>query len=102
MKKKLPTIALAAIFSTVIMENCTKETPNQFKIVSVSTDAGVDLNGSQLATSVPLNSSVIITFDRAVDTTQANLKAISLNANGAVVPTKITASGLTATVTPKS
>jgi len=37
-----------------------------------------------------------------VDTTQANLSSISLNANNVVVPTTITASGSTVTITPKT
>jgi len=84
------------------LENCSKETPNQFKIVSVTTDAGVDLNSSTQATDIPLNASTIILFDNLVDTTHANLSAISLNANGAVVPTRITADGSTVTITPKT
>src|SRR4051812_9883748 len=103
MKKRLPlTIALTAIMVAAIMENCTKETPNQLKIVSATTDGGVDLNSSTQATDIPLNASVIVVFDHLVDTTQANLSSISLNANNVVVPTTITASGSTVTVTPKT
>lgn len=106
MKKiKLPVaIALTIIFVAALLENCTKEkaAPSPLKIVSVTTDAGVDLNSSTQATDVPLNASVIVVFDQPVDTTQANLGSISLNANSAVVLSKMTVDGSTVTIKPKA
>ncbi|HEV8514115.1 MAG TPA: LamG-like jellyroll fold domain-containing protein [Cyclobacteriaceae bacterium] len=106
MKKiKLPiTIVLTSIFVAGILENCTKEkaAPSPLIIVSVTTDAGVDLNSATQATNIPLNAFVIVAFDQPVDTTQANLSSISLSANGAVVPSKITVDGSTVTIKSKT
>lgn len=102
---KLPlTVAMTTIVVAQFMVNCTKDepAPSPLKIVSVATDGGTALNGSTQATDVPLNSSVIVVFDKEVDTTAVNLTNITLKANGADVPSVTTATGSTVTIKPKA
>jgi len=68
-------LALAAIIATVLLENCSKDKtdPTPLTIVSASTDSGVALTGGTQAVDVPLNASLIIVFDRAVDTTKKSV-----------------------------
>lgn len=102
-KLKLPaTIILITIVVAQFMVNCKKDVaaPSPLKVMSVSTDGGIVLNGATQAIDVPLNSSVIVSFDKTVDTTTTNLSNVVLKANGIEIPSTITATGTTVSIKP--
>lgn len=95
---------LVAIGLVSLLGNCTKEKDalSPLRIVSAATDLGVNLNGAANATSIPLNASVVIVFDKNVDTTLTNLNFISIKAEGVDVPTNKLVNGTTVTLKPTS
>jgi hypothetical protein len=106
MKKiKLPlAIALTTIIVSQLLVNCKKDVaaPSPLKIMTVTTDGGIVLNGASQGIDIPLNSSVIVLFDKEVDTADANLTNVALKANGIDVPSTITADGSTVTIKPNA
>ena len=91
-------IASAAIFS---LGRCTKEeTPGALMLTTLVTDGGIVLNAPASAVDVPLNASVVATFNKAVMPTSATNLAISLSADGNKVSSAITVNGTIITIDP--
>jgi len=62
-----------------ILLYCKKDDePSPLTLVSAATDLGVDLNSSTMATDIPVDASVIITFDKDIQVGSATAYSISL------------------------
>ncbi|HTH56734.1 MAG TPA: Ig-like domain-containing protein [Cyclobacteriaceae bacterium] len=104
MKRKFTVATALVVLVAGLLENCTKEkaAPSPLKIISLTTDLGVDIMGASPATNVPLNTALVVMFDKAVDTTKANLSAITIAANGVDVPSTVTVDAASVTIKPKT
>ena len=95
-------IGLVTVAAALFLDSCTKDTvaPSSLKLVSVKTDLGVALDGATAATGIPVNASVIATFDRAINISTATSSSIAIVLNGATVAGTVTASGTAVTLKP--
>ena len=87
-------MGLVTVAAALFLDSCTKDTvaPSSLKLVSVKTDLGVALDGATAATGIPVNASVIATFDRAINISTATSSSIAIVLNGATVAGTVTAS----------
>lgn len=76
--------------------------PAALVLVSLMTDGGVALDEATSASQVPLDATIIATFDKAVEPTSATASTISVSVNDVVVPTTISVVGPVVTITPNS
>lgn len=88
----------------VFLQRCKKDdkAPEPLKVVSVVTELGVALDGATAATSVPVNASVIVTFDKEIDVSTGNASSIAIIANGVNVPSTITVNSTAVTLKPNA
>ena len=71
--KFILTLVFVAGLAALYLESCIKESaPNPLSLVSLKTDAGTALDGSTPATGIPLKSTFIATFDKAIDAASAS------------------------------
>jgi len=98
-KWMLSLLLVAGGFATVL-NSCKEDEPPALALVSI-TAGGVDLNGATSGTAVPVNASIVATFNVAVDQATAST-AISLlrNFDAATVATTITVNGAEVTIDP--
>lgn len=103
--KKITTILKVVLITamvTVLQQACEdKEAdPRPLTVVSVATNLGVPLYGASVKTDIPVNSSVIITFDKEVDVSTVDLNSIAIKVDGVGVPGTLTTVGTDVTITP--
>jgi hypothetical protein len=100
---KKPLLLLSAIvtlgLTTLFLENCKDDEPDFMQVVSVTTDAGMELTGSA-ATGVPITGSVIVTFNKAVSAPSADQSSIALMAGDILVPSTLTVNDKSITLKP--
>ncbi len=102
--RKVKYVMLLVLFAgatSMYMESCSKdETPGALVLSSLKTDGGVALDGATSATAIPLNASVVATFNKSVNATTATAANISLKVNGVTVASTITVNGAVVTIDP--
>ncbi len=86
----------------VFVQRCKKDdkAPEPLKVVSVATELGVALDGATLATGIPVNSSVVVTFDKAIEASTADASSIAIIVNGVNVPSTVTVNSTAVTIKP--
>lgn len=103
MKSKVSILSLAAalLLTVGLVSSCEDDSPADLNIVSVLAGT-IDLNGATAPTNVPVNPSIVVTFNVDVDATTANATNITLTQDydDANVPVTITAAGKTVTIAP--
>lgn len=103
MKKMKFTIILVLLagVTSMYMESCSKdESPAALVLASLMTDGGVALDEATAASAIPLNASVVATFNKSVNATTATSANISLKVDGVEVPATITVAGAVVTIDP--
>jgi hypothetical protein len=103
MKRILVSISTVVILGLAAMhlESCKEEEPNFLRIVSVTTDTGLDLSGSD-AIDVPLNASIIVLFDQAVSAPSVDPGSIGLMSGDVTIPSTLSVQEATITIKPTS
>jgi len=100
--KFILTMVLAVVIAGLYLESCKKDSgPGPLNLVSLKTDGGIALDGATAATGVPLNASIIATFDKAIDPNSLT-GSVALQIGTAAVATTVTASGTTVTIKPNA
>ena len=100
--RSILSLVLVTGMMTVVLQSCKKDdkAPEPLKVVSVATELGVALDGATLATGIPVNSSVVVTFDKAIEASTADASSIAIIVNGVNIPSTITVNRATVTVKP--
>lgn len=95
--KLLLSLMLVAGGLATVLNGCGEDEKPALALTAI-TAGGVDLNGATSATGVPVNATIVATFNVAVD--QASTSAITLTRqyDGVVVPTTITVNGAEVTI----
>lgn len=99
--KLLLSLLLVAGGLATVLNGCGEDEKPALALTAI-TAGGVDLNGATSATGIPVNSSIVATFNVAVD--QASTSAITLTRqyDGVVVPTTISVNGAEVTIDPNA
>lgn len=100
--KYLILMAMLAIPAGMFLESCSSDdsTPGALVISSLMTDGGIALDEATAATGIPLDASVVATFNKAVNATTATAANITLQVDGVDVPASITTDGAVVTIDP--
>lgn len=95
-------VVLVTAMVMVLQQACEDKeaNPQPLTVVSVATNLGVPLYGASVKTDIPVNSSVIITFDKEVDVSTVDFNSIAIKMDGVGLPSTLTAVGTDVTITP--
>lgn len=103
--KKIATIfkiLLVTVVVTMLQQGCEDKEADllPLTVVSVATNLGVPLYGASVKQDIPVNSSVVVTFDKEVDVSTVDLNSIAIKMDGVAVPSTLTTAGTAVTITP--
>lgn len=103
MKKTILLISAISILgiTTLSLESCKEDDPNFLRIVSVTTDSGMDLSSSE-AIDVPLGGTIIVTFNKSVSDPSVGPGAIDLMSGDVTVPSTLLLEDAIITIDPTS
>jgi hypothetical protein len=98
--KFILTMVFVAGAAVLYLESCKKESaPNPLNLVSLTTDAGLALDGATPATGIPLKATFTATFDKAIDAGSAT-SGVALQIGTTVVASTVAVDGAAIKITP--